>query len=386
MKDKDFDTSELLSSLDKLKAKYSFDFESESKKDEVAPSAVELTDEPVIDLPAEEPENEKKDEIDVTIEPIEEAKSEPTAIEVEQVIDTPKEKDMSWLIDSADVTEQETAEAPEKAAVKIDFSEEPVAEPKIITEEAQQEVTPVVSEAAPQEEEAEPVVEKEDAVAWYLQTDDADEEETVQEDVTVTEPAAEEITEEIKEESVEETEPKTVEAEEAVSTVAEAKTDDDDDDFADLDDDTELTVIRHEENKEENVSPFYAAFMESTSNDDKKVKPPKPVKSPKPPKPVKEPKVKKEKAKKGKAPKKLILNIVVAAVLIVAIWACAFATDYALVYNWSTPVFCAETKSYPDGSKTFTGAFYQIQISVDDDGSVDRVCLPWFVKGPNADK
>ena len=134
--------------------------------------------------------------------------------------------------------------------------------------------------------------------------------------------------------------------------------------------------------------------MENSTPENKKVKPPKPVKSPKPPKPVKEPKepkVKKEKQPKAnktdkKPRKKLVLNIVVAVVLAVALWACVFVTDIVLVSNWSAPVFCSESETYADGSKTYTGAFYQIQISVNDDGSIDRVSLPWFAKGPNGDK
>lgn len=353
MKDNDFDTSELLSNLDKLKAKYSFNFEDEDTAPEVKDEPVEeVNEEPVISADAvvdEAPAIEDTVEEDIIIEK-----------------ETPAANDMSWLIDSDEPSENEEQTEKEPAIVIVpDVVEEAVeAEPE--AEETEEADEPVAED--------EPVVEA-PAVAWYLdpQTDE-DESET------------EEETEAEESEDIPEVEEEAEEAEE-ISVFEE----DEEDEFADLDEDDELVVIRgnapKEEKKEE--SAFFTAFMENTASDDKKVKPPKPVKSPKPAKPVKEPKEPKEKkAKKPANPKrkKLILNIVISVALAVALWACLFVTDILLVSNWSAPVFCAESETYEDGSKTYTGAFYQIQISVNDDGSVSRVSLPWFVKGPNGEK
>ncbi|MBQ8784394.1 MAG: hypothetical protein IJZ57_11550 [Clostridia bacterium] len=366
--DFDFDTSELLSSLDKLKAKYSFNFDDEDTapeiKDEPAPA---VEDEPVISIAVDEPE----EDIAIEVSPVVEDTHEEEDIVIEK--EDADVSDMSWLIDS----------------------DEPNDEPEQVEEETIFAPEPEIEEVIQEEPEAEPVIEKAPAeessgTPWYLTVDEADDEEDNAAPEQTDEPQVyEDISSFEEADDIEE-------AEEIIAPpVAQPAEDDEDDDFSDLDDDDELVVIRHdapqkeEEKKEE--SPFYAAFMESSANESKNVKPPKPVKSPKPAKPVKEPKEKKEKQPKtnkaGKKPrKKLVLNIVVAAVLAVALWACLFVTDILLVSNWSAPFFCQESESYADGSKTYTGAFYQIQISVNEDGSVERVSLPWFAKGPNGDK
>lgn len=372
----DFDTSELLSSLDKLKAKYSFDLDDdeESSIPETTDEPTPLPQKPVISIPVEEPVSQE----DFTIEAPILIEDEPVAQEIYIEKEGAPLKDMSWLIDSDDPAEE------------TDKADEPIL---IADEEEIKEVLEFVAESSVEEESPieEAPAEEVSSVAWYLTTEEPQETEDEEESAEPQQDEAEDYEDILSaSESVEEVT--------AVPLSAEnADDDDDDDDFADLDDENDLVVIRHdapkkEEEKEE--SPFYAAFMETSTTDDKKVKPPKPVKSQKPAKPVKEPK--EPKAKKEKQPKaekankkprkKLILNIVVAVALAVAIWACVFVTDIILVSNWSAPVFCAESESYSDGSKTYTGAFYQIQVSVDDDGKVQRFILPWFAKGPNGDK
>ncbi len=312
MDNKEFDTSELLSSLEKLKAKYSFNLDDEKPQETPAPAVEEpaIKETPVIEE-----------------EPIQEIAPE---VEEEPVVVVPPSNDMSWLIDSDD-----SSDAKE--------------EPQPVEEEPQP-----VEEEVPVEEtvEAEPVTEVTDN-SWFI-----------------TPPEETEETEE-------------VEPEEAEPVVEEIPVTDKDDEFSDLDDDDDLVVIRHNEPKEEEKSPFYAAFAAAADEEENNKKPPKPVKSQKPAKAPKEPK--KAKGNK-KSNKKVILNVVVAVVLAVALWACVFVTDIVLVSNWYSPLFCVESESYSDGSKTYTGAFYQIQVSSDENGNVERVCLPWFVEGPNGNK
>ncbi|MBQ8228935.1 MAG: hypothetical protein IJZ88_07980 [Clostridia bacterium] len=375
MKDFEFDTSELLSNLDKLKAKYSFNFDDEEEtapeiKNEPSP---EITDEPVIPEAVEKPTETDTTFVDVSAVKDEPAEEKTAEQDIAVAKEEPDVSDMSWLIDS-----DEPADEPEQQ------DEEPVTvafeEPEIEIQEEPVEVEPIVEK---EPEQAEP------EVAWYLTMDES---ETAEEENEEIEPEQEQPEIPVVFEDISSGDE--VEGNVEAPIVAESTVDveEEDDDFADLDDD--LVVIRHDatENaeKKEEVSPFYAAFMENSEPNNQKAKAPKAVKSPKPAKPVrepKEPKVKKEKQPKDKKPrKKLVLNIVVAAVLVVALWACVFVTDVVMVSNWSAPIFCAESESYADGSKTYTGIFYQIQVSVNEDGSIERVSLPWFAKGPNGDK
>ncbi len=414
MKDKDFDfdTNELLSSLDKLKAKYSFDFDS-AKED-----ASDKSNTPVVDEVS--PVSEADDEV-IAVPAADESVSPEVDIfddipAVKEESSSPAPDDMSWLIDNDDVQHDDeiSVETP-----MPDLPSEPIVEQELS-------ISP--------EPEAEPEVEPENAVAWYLTTEDDEPEQAQAEDMPLivndiepeveetiifedisSQPEPSEEAEEVEEsEEVEEvsedesndeddyeveqiTPPATEEA------VAEADEDDEFDEFDDLDDD--LVVIKHDETESKDSqtkdkaseepriedSPFYAAFADSLKNDAPASAPPKAVKSPKPAKPVKEPKVKKEKQPKENNPdkkprKKLIMNIIVAVALVLALWGCVFATDIILVSNWSAPVFCSESEAYDDGSRTYTGAFYQIQVSVDENGKIQRVVLPWFAKGPNGDK
>lgn len=390
MKDNDYDidTSELLSSLDKLKAKYSFNLDDDKETE-----------------PEKEPEKEAITEAD---EPVS------IAIEPEVKADVEPQSETPWFIDSDD-TNEETEDAPISVA---DAPEEPEleAEPTI---------------------EAEPSAVEEEENAWYLTTDpvDDDEDEPRQEQPVEFEDVLSFSQEQEDEEVFDETEDEAeaedeiedetddeAEQEEESPTIGVLFENDDDDEFSDLDDDDELVVIGSnavtkkeqpaEAEKEEIIedkepeipqpetqakqidteSDFYKAFIDvDPAPAVNHQKPPAPVKSPKPAKPVKEPKEKKEKVKKPvdetkKPKKKLILNIVVAVALVVAMWASLFVTDILLVSNWSTPVFSVESEAYADGSKTYTGVFYQIQVSVDENGKIQRVILPWFAEGPNGDK
>ncbi len=398
-KEYDFDTSELLSSLDKLKAKYSFNLDDSEKAKE--------------DTPPEAPRKEAEENPVESAESFERAEAfEP--VETEESFDKIiPESETPWFIDSNEPTQQ----LPDQPIIVSEFDDEPVFE----------EAEPVI--------EAIPEAEKESGVAWYLDSqepveeaedsfDELFEEESIDEfeDISSYSPEAEAEAEAFQDEPAEPEEipQEPVQQETPSPSIGVFFDDDEDDEFADLDDDDDLLVIGIGSPVEENsesvqepvtgeeeepvtavlpeqpaptepeVSPFYAAFIENSNPQEKQQKAPKPVKSPKPAKPVKEPKEKKVKketsSKKSNSKKKLILNVVVGVALVVAIWASLFITDILLVSNWSAPVFSGVSDSYEDGSKTYMGLFYQIQISVDDDGKIQRVVLPWFAKGPNGEK
>ncbi len=329
MSDKEFDTSELLSSLEKLKAKYSFSLDEDgteiTQKQEVTilekEEALKEADEVLID------EVEKADEI------VKETAVEPEIEKEPEVIYSSSSSDMSWLIDNDD---------------KKDEPAPQIIEPEIEPEEIKED-TPVAK-----------LEEKEVDTSWFLSPPDTQENE--------------------EEKAQDEQEEPQIEATPIKTEL--------NDEFDDLDSEDDLKVIRAVEDDSKN-SPFYAAFMQTTTEEAVKQKPPKPVKSQKPAKPVKEPKEKKEKKAKSsgkKVSKRVVLNIVVAAVLVIAVWACAFVTDIALLSKWEAPIFCVESESYDDGSKTYIGAFYQIQLSRNEDGSFSREFFPWFVQGSNANK
>lgn len=365
MSNNEHNANELLSNLERLKAKYSSVPETDS----------EITSQPTPEKPVETAP--VKEEAPVKEAPVI-RKAQPTEAKVETA------RDFSWLIDK----EEDSSVVQEV--------------PSVI------EVTPVNT----------PVKEEKSDSNWLLSASDdlsqEQSEETPVEDVPAeAETPAEEV-------SVEDEAPVAKEDSEnaqgfkfAPGFIDDSAEEDDededdydfddsveDDDFADLDDEDDLVVIRHEskkekaaqENVQEEMSPFYAALLESDNKN--KAKPPKPVKSQKPPKPAKEPKVKK--AKKEKQPKvkkngktrnkRLILNIVVSVALVAVLWTCLFVTDIILVSNWYSPVFCAESKTFEDGSKTYIGAFYKMEVTVTENGEIQRFCLPWFIPGPNESK
>ena len=156
--DFDFDTSELLSSLDKLKAKYSFNFDDEEDsapeiEDEPAPAVEE---EPVISIAIDEPEEE---EVAVEVTPAVEDIPEEQDIIIEK--ETPAATDMSWLIDSDKPNDE--PEQPEEEPIIVPEPEEDIAQ------EEPEEVNPVI--------EQEPV-QQSPATAWYLTMDEPAEEES----------------------------------------------------------------------------------------------------------------------------------------------------------------------------------------------------------------
>ena len=143
---------------------------------------------------------------------------------------------------------------------------------------------------------------------------------------------------------------------------------DEDDEFADLDDDDD--IVRIDANKNED-SPFAAALKEAANQSEQVKK-------------VKE-KQKNSSVKKSSNAKKhtKLPYIIIAIAVPILLWLTVFITDITLVSNWKTPLFCAQTYEYENGSRDYKGAFYQFQIHINDQGEVESVCLPWFVKGPN---
>lgn len=143
---------------------------------------------------------------------------------------------------------------------------------------------------------------------------------------------------------------------------------DEDDEFADLDDDDDIVRIDADKNED---SPFAAALKEAANQSEQVKK-------------VKE-KQKNSSVKKSSNAKKhaKLPYIIIAVAVPILLWLTVFITDITLVTNWKTPFFCAQTYEYENGSRDYKGAFYQFQIHINDQGEVESVCLPWFVKGPN---
>lgn len=141
-----------------------------------------------------------------------------------------------------------------------------------------------------------------------------------------------------------------------------------DDEFADLDDDDDIVRIDADTKAD---SPFAAALKEAANQSEqvKKVKD----------------KQKNSSVKKSKNAKKhgKLPYIIIAVAVPILLWLTVFITDITLVSNWKTPLFCAQTYEYENGSRDYKGAFYQFQIHINEQGEVESVCLPWFVKGPN---
>ena len=138
------------------------------------------------------------------------------------------------------------------------------------------------------------------------------------------------------------------------------------DEFADLDDDDDIVRIDAQSDED---SPFAAALKEAAKSEQ-----------------IQKAKEKKDKQKKNKDGKKKhgrLPYIIVAVAVPILLWLTVFITDITLVSNWKTPFFCAKTYEYENGSRDYKGAFYQFQIHINEQGEVESVCLPWFVKGPN---
>ena len=138
------------------------------------------------------------------------------------------------------------------------------------------------------------------------------------------------------------------------------------DEFADLDDDDDIVRIDAQSHED---SPFAAALKEAAKSEQ-----------------IQKAKEKKDKAKKNNDGKKKhgkLPYIIVAVAVPILLWLTVFITDITLVSNWKTPFFCAKTYEYENGSRDYKGAFYQFQIHINEQGEVESVCLPWFVKGPN---
>lgn len=138
------------------------------------------------------------------------------------------------------------------------------------------------------------------------------------------------------------------------------------DEFADLDDDDDIVRIDAQTHED---SPFAAALKEAAQSEQ-----------------IQKAKEKKDKQKKNKDGKKKhgkLPYIIVAVAVPILLWLTVFITDITLVSNWKTPLFCKNTYEYENGSRDYKGAFYQFQIHINEQGEVESVCLPWFVKGPN---
>ncbi|MGN1478725.1 MAG: hypothetical protein ACI4XH_03070 [Acutalibacteraceae bacterium] len=140
------------------------------------------------------------------------------------------------------------------------------------------------------------------------------------------------------------------------------------DEFSDLDDDDDIVRIDADKNED---SPFAAALKEAANQSEQVKK-------------AKE-KQKNSSVKKSSNEKKhtKLPYIIIAVAVPILLWLTVFITDITLVSNWKTPLFCAQTYEYENGSRDYKGAFYQFQIHINEQGEVESVCLPWFVKGPN---
>lgn len=138
------------------------------------------------------------------------------------------------------------------------------------------------------------------------------------------------------------------------------------DEFADLDEDDDIVRIDAQQDED---SPFAAALKEAAKSDQIQR--------------AKEKKDKQKKNKDGKEKHGKLPYIIVAVAVPILLWLTVFITDITLVSNWKTPLFCKNTYEYENGSRNYKGAFYQFQIHINEQGEVESVCLPWFVKGPN---
>ncbi len=69
-------------------------------------------------------------------------------------------------------------------------------------------------------------------------------------------------------------------------------------------------------------------------------------------------------------------------IILLAVWAVFFFTDFALASNKHDPVFCLSAEYYAEGNKEFLGLFYKIQKTtfVDDNQNVQTtyVLSPWI--------
>ena len=94
-------------------------------------------------------------------------------------------------------------------------------------------------------------------------------------------------------------------------------------------------------------------------------------------------KEKKTMSGKKKRSSSKILTVILSLLIALIIWGALFAIDYVLVSSNSDPFFCIKTQEYANGSEDFTGLFYKYQRHVENNGTVESKCLPWFVKGDN---
>lgn len=94
-----------------------------------------------------------------------------------------------------------------------------------------------------------------------------------------------------------------------------------------------------------------------------------------------------------KAPKQKVkfnaLQIVLMCIVgVVLLWCVVFTVDHTLAAQGYSPVFCAETQKYEDGSANYTGLGYKIQFRFDSSDNLTQKCVPIWQDGPNdiADK
>ena len=94
-----------------------------------------------------------------------------------------------------------------------------------------------------------------------------------------------------------------------------------------------------------------------------------------------------------KAPKQKVkfnaLQIVLMCIVgVVLLWCVVFTVDHTLAAQGYSPVFCAETQKYEDGSANYTGLGYKIQFRFDSGDNLTQKCVPIWKDGPNdiADK
>lgn len=95
----------------------------------------------------------------------------------------------------------------------------------------------------------------------------------------------------------------------------------------------------------------------------------------------------KEAAKEKIAAQKLkfsVVHIVIMAIVgLIALWSVFFTVDHTLAAQGISPIFCVETAQYKDGSVSYTGAGYKVQLTFDSKGNISQKVVPIWKQGPN---
>ena len=109
--------------------------------------------------------------------------------------------------------------------------------------------------------------------------------------------------------------------------------------------------------------------------------------APKAPQAPKPKKVKKPKVQKPQKNKKVKFNvwqwILLVVCSLITLWFVIFTVDYTLASTGNSPLFCVETQSFEDGSRSYAGAGYKVQFFFEPDGTLYKNVMPFWKEGPN---